>query len=59
MKQKNNQTKLQRPCQYQYSGCQKVTDLQYILKLGSVIISKTWACDNCKDILEKERNKKK
>ena len=45
--------KIQKPCQYHYSGCQQVTDLQYIQKLGTVIINKTWICDNCLAILKK------
>lgn len=54
---KVNSPKLQKPCEYNYPNCQKVTDLQYIRKLGSVTISKTWICDNCKAYLDQERTK--
>jgi hypothetical protein len=57
MKQKTNSPKLQRPCEYHYPNCQKVTDLQYIRKLGSVTISKTWICDNCKAYLDQAKAK--
>ena len=46
---------LQKPCQYHYHGCLKVTDLQYIKKLGTVTISKTWICDNCLAILNQKK----
>lgn len=32
--------KLERDCEYQLPNCQKITDIQYIKKLGSVTISK-------------------
>jgi len=59
MKQKNKQTKLQRPCQYQYSGCQKTAEFQHILKLGLVKIDKGWICLNCKELIEQSSNQKK
>ena len=51
----NSPPKLQKPCQYNYPNCQKVTDLQYIKKLGSVTLYKTWICDNCLTILNPKK----
>lgn len=56
-KQKIERPKLQRPCDYNYPGCLKVTDLQYIKKLGSVTLYKSWICDNCLSILEPKQKK--
>lgn len=51
-KSKPDKPILKKPCDYNYPGCQKVTDLQYIKKLGSVTLYKSWICDNCLAILE-------
>lgn len=53
MPKKTNKPQLERDCEYQLPNCQKVTDLQWITKLGTVTISKYWICDNCKKIVEK------
>lgn len=46
--------KLERACEYNYPNCLKVTDLQYIKKLGTTTLYKSWICDNCLVILEKK-----
>jgi len=48
--------KLERDCEYQLPNCQKITDIQYIKKLGSVTISKHWICENCKKIVEEYKD---
>lgn len=56
---KNNKIKspkLKRDCEYQLPNCQKVTDTQWITKLGSVNISKYWICDNCKKIVDQYKD---
>lgn len=48
--------KLERACEYKLPNCQKITDLQYIRKLGSITISKYWICANCKKIVEEYKD---
>ena len=43
-------------CQYQKKGCQKIATFQHFVKLGTVTVDKGWACGNCKQYLEKQRN---
>lgn len=56
---KIKENKLQKLCEYRLPNCQKLTDLQWITKLGSVNISKYWICENCKQIVEKYKDQLK